>query len=138
MVACLLAECRQAGGRPAVEEQIHKAVLRIMASDGEFSIVFAEDGSPAGVAHTRYRCSAWHKGRDARLENLFVATRHRRRGIGRLLLEEVMSRARAKGCSCFELDVRDDDDAAKSLYRACGFSETATGGSSSRLMGRRL
>ncbi|MGO1173531.1 MAG: ribosomal protein S18-alanine N-acetyltransferase [Actinomycetaceae bacterium] len=46
---------------------------------------------------------------------------HRRRGLATRLLDELLDRARAAGSSSVVLEVRADDDGARSLYERRGF-----------------
>ena len=52
---------------------------------------------------------------------MLVAATHRRRGIGRALLEEAIGWARANGKAALTLRVFPDNDAARALYFAAGF-----------------
>ncbi|WP_349828140.1 GNAT family N-acetyltransferase [Brevibacterium litoralis] len=47
----------------------------------------------------------------------------RGRGVGRLLLDALMDRAREAGCEVVHLDVRDDNAPALGLYASRGFEE---------------
>jgi len=59
------------------------------------------------------------------LENLIVTERHRRRGLGRMLLEHAVGLARKSGCHMVELcsDVRRKE--AHILYSSMGFEARA-------------
>jgi ribosomal-protein-alanine acetyltransferase len=57
------------------------------------------------------------------IENVIVAVQHRRRGIGRALVREILSSARAAGVGSVLLEVRDSNHAARQLYEALGFAE---------------
>jgi GNAT superfamily N-acetyltransferase len=52
---------------------------------------------------------------------MLVAATHRRRGIGRALLEEAIGWARTNGKTALTLRVFPDNDAARTLYFAAGF-----------------
>ncbi|HJV09003.1 MAG TPA: GNAT family N-acetyltransferase [Acidimicrobiales bacterium] len=62
-------------------------------------------------------------------EPMVVAAEHRRRGVGRLLVEAVLAGARAAGCWKVQVvsHVRHTDDGAYDFYRALGFEGEATG-----------
>ena len=51
-----------------------------------------------------------------------TAPAHRGRGIGRLLLDELVRRSRERGCGAVLLEVRADNAAARKLYDTNGFS----------------
>ncbi|MFZ0937992.1 MAG: ribosomal protein S18-alanine N-acetyltransferase [Candidatus Sulfotelmatobacter sp.] len=58
------------------------------------------------------------------LENLAVAEKARRRGIGTCLLTEFFEHVRAENGSAIFLEVRESNHVARSLYRQAGFEET--------------
>lgn len=62
-------------------------------------------------------------------EPMVVAQAHRRRGVGRLLVEAVLAGARDAGCWKVQVvsHVRHTDDGAYDFYRALGFTGEATG-----------
>ena len=59
----------------------------------------------------------------ARLYSLAVEGRAQGRGVGRALVEAALAFAAAEGCKRLSLEVRPDNDAARALYRKCGFVE---------------
>jgi ribosomal-protein-alanine N-acetyltransferase len=60
----------------------------------------------------------------ARLVLMAVRPAHRRRGIGRRLLEWHIESALAAGIESVHLELRAGNDAARRFYRALGFGET--------------
>ena len=100
------------------------SVERIMSGgDGEFLLgAESQGGEPMGVAQIRFRWSVWKTAEDCWLEDLYVRDSARRGGLGRGLVEAAVARAAARGCRRIELDVNEDNDAARALYAACGFS----------------
>ena len=55
------------------------------------------------------------------IHDLAVTAAHRRKGVGRALLEDILRRARESGCTKVTLEVRDDNEAARRLYKRMGF-----------------
>ena len=55
------------------------------------------------------------------LNNIAVAPEHRRLGIGSLLLEAAIAKARQKALSCVTLHVGADNSDATAFYRSFGF-----------------
>ncbi|MBZ4401079.1 ribosomal protein S18-alanine N-acetyltransferase [Myxococcus sp. MISCRS1] len=53
--------------------------------------------------------------------NVATAPQHRRRGVARAVMEEVLERGRARRCSLATLEVRKSNEPAIQLYRAFGF-----------------
>ena len=124
-VARLLCEFRDWWGNAEPSEELMLAsVRRIMeAGDGEYLLgVTTTGGEPAGVAQIRFRWSVWKTAEDCWLEDLYVREAARGAGLGRALVDAAVARARARGCRRIELDVNEDNDAARGLYAACGFT----------------
>jgi ribosomal protein S18 acetylase RimI-like enzyme len=55
------------------------------------------------------------------VHDLCVLASHRGHGLGRRLMEAVLERARAAGCSAVSLEVRADNEIARRLYQSLGF-----------------
>jgi GNAT superfamily N-acetyltransferase len=91
--------------------------------DAEYLLAAPDaDSAPAGVAQLRYRFGIWWAAEDCLLEDLFVEESARGKGLGRALLDQVIERARLRGCRRIELDVNDNNHGALALYRSAGFS----------------
>lgn len=73
------------------------------------------DGTAAGFSLFRTVST------DAELLLLGVSPQHRRRGIGRMLLDHFIDQARENGSSHIHLEVRDGNPAV-GMYRSAGFS----------------
>jgi len=110
------------GNTAVTQDAIRANVERVMGGDdGEFLLGALDSGEPAGVCQLRYRWSVWKSADDAWLEDLFVREDARGCGLGRALVEAAIERARGRGCKRIELDVNEDNAAARALYEACGF-----------------
>jgi ribosomal protein S18 acetylase RimI-like enzyme len=94
--------------------------LKPMLADG--AIILLGGSGPDGFAQIRLRYSAYTGGRDAYLEELYVAPAKRGRGLGRALLEAAMVAAREEGAQHMELGTSEADTAARSLYESAGFT----------------
>ena len=57
----------------------------------------------------------------AEIKNMAVAATHRRRGIGRRLVETAVSRARARNCTLLEVATAAADVGNSRFYQRCGF-----------------
>jgi ribosomal-protein-alanine N-acetyltransferase len=62
----------------------------------------------------------------AELESIAVAAGSQRRGVGRMLLDALLSELRTAGAIEITLEVRASNDAARAFYRRAGFVETGT------------
>ena len=60
--------------------------------------------------------------------NLGVAPRHRRRGVGRALVERTLDGLRSRGVRVVYLEVRESNAAARRLYETMGFAEVGRRG----------
>lgn len=58
---------------------------------------------------------------EAHVTNIAVSPRHRRKGYGRLIMLELMRRARANGACRMTLEVRASNEAAQKMYANLGF-----------------
>jgi [ribosomal protein S18]-alanine N-acetyltransferase len=76
-----------------------------------------DDQKLCGFAIARCGTDDWE------LENVVVAMQHRRRGIGRALVREILSAAREAGAGSVVLEVRESNPGARQLYEAFGFVE---------------
>jgi GNAT superfamily N-acetyltransferase len=122
-VAGLIAEFGEWWGQNVLPaDQIQASVERIMGGDdGEYLLGAPDGGDPGGVCQLRFRWSVWKSTEDCWLEDLYVQEDARRSGLGRLLVEAAVERARERGCKRIELDVNEDNAPARALYEACGF-----------------
>jgi ribosomal-protein-alanine N-acetyltransferase len=71
-------------------------------------------------------CIAWILFENVHVQNLAVHPAHRRKGLGRLLLQEAIEEGRERGATAALLEVRRSNEAAQSLYRSLGFTEIGT------------
>jgi GNAT superfamily N-acetyltransferase len=124
-VARLLIGFRDHYGRSdPPDDSFHSGVARLIADPAtEYLLAAAPgEGEPAGVCQLRYRHSLWTASEDCWLEDLFVAERARRAGLGEALVACAIDRARARGCGRIELDVSESNRGAWALYERMGFS----------------
>lgn len=63
---------------------------------------------------------------EAHVTNVAVAEDHRRKGIGRAIVTELLARAVERGATCSTLEVRAGNTAAIEMYQAFGFTSVAT------------
>jgi ribosomal protein S18 acetylase RimI-like enzyme len=63
------------------------------------------------------------RGRDAFIDELYVAPEFRRRGLGRLAMEFVEERAREMGVNAVHLEVDRENQPARELYRRSGYAD---------------
>lgn len=101
---------------------------KILAQDGRTVLVAEENGEIVGtldlivVPNLTHDLSPW-----AMLENVVVAQADRRQGVGRALVEEAITRARAAGCYKVQLLSFKERVQAHEFYRSLGFEALAEG-----------
>ena len=93
-------------------------ILRAMRQRETVVLVACERGLIVGFAVMEFGDERAH------LVLLAVRPAHRRRGIGRGLLEWLLESARTAGMESVHLELRAGNEAARGFYRALGFSET--------------
>jgi len=110
--------------RPAVEAVRER--LAELLEEPRARVIVAED-SEAGVVGA---ATAWvkpdlaHGDRVVEVPMLVVSSGARRRGVGRLLVEEIRSIAFAQNAALIELVATSDNAVAREFYRSLGFVET--------------
>ena len=62
---------------------------------------------------------------EGHITTLAVGAEHRRKGIGRKLMDELLSKAKPQGVTCSTLEVRAGNLPAIELYKAMGYVEVA-------------
>jgi ribosomal-protein-alanine N-acetyltransferase len=78
------------------------------------TLILEREGAPAGYAVLRILRQL------AYVFHLVTHPAHRRRGVGRALMEDLAARARAAGCTRWSLNVKADNVPAIRLYEAAG------------------
>lgn len=85
----------------------------------QYVLLVDEDDTAQGYAGLR----ALSGSTDADVQTIAVAAAARGQGFGRVLLEELLRRAIGAGAREVFLDVRDDNEPARTLYASEGFEE---------------
>ena len=89
---------------------------------GLFQCYVAEDNDELiGMALYYYRYSTW-KGKTLHLEDLVVKASHRRRGVGKLLLDTIVQKAKQEQVGRLEWNVLDWNTNAIAFYETYGAS----------------
>lgn len=86
-----------------------------------FQVLIAEhDGAPAGFAFYFFVYSTWRGRPVLHLEDLFVPTEHRKKGIGLALMRRLARIAVDASCARFVWQVLDWNEPAIGFYRSLG------------------
>ena len=78
-------------------------------------LVAKKDSEVVGYA------SLWQVEKELQIGNLAVGRKHRREGIARFLMREILKEATKRGCRSIRLDVRESNRSAIRLYDEFGF-----------------
>lgn len=116
------------------DERSRAALLGLLADErlGEVWLAMEADRAVGYVV----LCLGWsleYRGRDAFIDEIFVAPDARRRGLGRRLMELAVDRCRALEVRALHLEVEGVNAKAHALYRSLGFKDNDR-----RLMSKRL
>lgn len=102
--------------------RLRAAVSAVLADDTLGAFLLARNGGDTvGVAYISLVWALEHCGRAAWLEELYVIPAARGHGIGRELLEGVLTYLRQRGCGAVDLEVEESHARAENLYRRAGF-----------------
>lgn len=101
--------------------------LRSRLRVGESVVLVAKRGEKTvGFAQLYPMFSSVRTARTWILNDLFVDSTARRKGVARALLDAAAAFAREDGAAGISLETTRDNDAARALYRAAGWNEDAT------------
>jgi GNAT superfamily N-acetyltransferase len=90
---------------------------RLMDPTNPLKARLAEDGSQIlGFAIHQHHPSTWVMGDDCYLEDLFVAPTARGKGVGRALIDDLATHARAKGWQRLYWNTDESNETARRLY----------------------
>ena len=97
-----------------------EAALEVLCKPHGFALVIpAPDGEACALAYAGMTYAL----DEASITNVAVRPDHRRQGLARHLLSELMRQARSQGAASLYLEVRVSNAPAIALYRALGFEE---------------
>lgn len=122
------------GSTPLRREAAEAALRRLLAAPESGLVrIIERGGTPAGYVVLTWGYSLEFDGRDAFIDELYVAPAHRGRGIGREAVAWAERACREHGAGAVHLEVELDNERAHALYRRSGFAERGL-----RLMTKRL
>ena len=108
--------------RPSDADVVFSVGRLLSDPDTEFLLAFSGDGNALGYAQLRYQYSLWVSGLVAQLEDLFVESSFRRRGIGLQLVHAAATRAGERSSRFIWLNTNERNLDAVRLYTTAGFS----------------
>ena len=115
--------------KPSVSiDDYQRVFTEIQDMPGYEFLVVEDDGAVAGtmvlliVPNLSHGALPW-----ALVENMVVDPRYRRQGLGRLLMDYAITRAREAGCYKITLSSNKKRPEAHQFYRSSGFDDSAHG-----------
>ncbi len=109
-------------GYPFVREKKEQAVRQLFAEPLFGEIWMLEDeGKAIGYLVITTGFSLEYNGRDGWVDELFLEGNHRGKGLGKILLEHAIARAKALGLNFLHLQVERHNRAGRGLYEKLGF-----------------
>ncbi|HYH95998.1 ribosomal protein S18-alanine N-acetyltransferase [Hyalangium sp.] len=85
------------------------------------TILLVEEPLPGGQKRLLGLAIFWIVQDEVHILNVATAPEHRRRGVGRAVMDELLARGRSRCCILATLEVRRSNEAAIGLYRSLGF-----------------
>jgi len=126
----LLHDFNREFGEPAPPADVLAARLRELVASGDTAVLLAgaePAAKPVGIAVLRFRGAIFSAGLECYLAELYVIPERRGQGVGRALMDAVLSEARQRRADRIEIGVDEPDHAARRLYESFGFTNR-TGG----------
>lgn len=103
--------------------------LQALLSSPSLGCIWVAYANNLAVGHTvlTIRFTMEHEGLSGYIDDLFVQPEHRRMGVGRGLLEELVAECRARNCKALHVEVGESNVAALALYAKLGLHPTTDG-----------
>ena len=104
-----------------------RRALEIILRDASRARIYVarDGGAIVAMAALHFTTSTAEGGKVAWFEDCIVRPEHRRKGIGKDLLEFVIAQARAEGALRVMLLTDGDNERAQALYRKAGFADSS-------------
>jgi GNAT superfamily N-acetyltransferase len=98
---------------------------RVLQLPTRIYLCAVNDGQIVGLGSLTIKDNLWQDGQISYVEELVVGEAHRGRGIGTLLLDELVALSRKQGCRRIELDSAFHRKEAHQFYEKHGFENRA-------------
>ena len=122
------------GGRPLAADVRERVVPMLRAHPTSLVLLAIVDETPAGIAVCFFGMSTFRALPLLNIHDLAVLPRYQGQGVGPALLDAVEERARRAGCCKLTLEVLDDNERARGVYRRFGFEDAVVGQSATRFL----
>lgn len=111
-------------GYPSDTERVRRRLVRLFEDPSSYVLVAMIGADVVGVAALHVTPLLEHDQSAGQLIALCVDIRHRRKGIGRALINAVEQEATQIGCDAVVLNTGEHREAAHDFYRALGYAST--------------
>ena len=116
------------GGNTAMPETTRRDLIPGLRAHPACYIFLAySNNTPVGLAICFLGFSTFNARPLLNIHDICVDSALRGKGIGRLLLERIETKARELNCCRLTLEVREDNQVARGLYRKVGFDRVVIG-----------
>jgi ribosomal protein S18 acetylase RimI-like enzyme len=123
------------GGGRALTADVRKRVVPMLRAHPTSLVLLAiADDAPVGIAVCFFGMSTFRARPLLNIHDLAVLPQYQGKGVGPALLEAVEERARREGCCKLTLEVLDDNERARAVYRRFGFEDAVVGKSATRFL----
>lgn len=115
------------GGTPMPEATKRDLIPGLRAHPACYVFLAYRGDTPIGLSICFLGFSTFNARTLINVHDMFVDSSERGKGIGRMLLERIETKARELNCCRLTLEVREDNHPARALYRKLGFDRALVG-----------
>src|ERR1700674_4284113 len=115
------------GGTPMPAATRRDVLPGLRAHPACYVFLAYRDSTPVGFSICFLGFSTFNARPLINIHDMFVDASVRGKGIGRMLLERIETKARELNCCRLTLEVREDNEDARGLYRKVGFDRAVVG-----------
>ena len=115
------------GGQALADDVMREMVPALRKHPAHFVWLAFRDSAPAGFTICFLGFSTFNARPLVNVHDISVRAEFRGLGVGKKLLAAVESKARELGCCKITLEVRQDNEVARGLYRKAGFDRSVAG-----------
>jgi GNAT superfamily N-acetyltransferase len=123
IIVQLLSELAEATGETVTLRPDY--VKEFLAFPGSHKLLAEKDGANLGMLSYTIRPNLYHAENCCIVEEIVVTEKRRGKGVGKLLMEQLVKRASDAGCDEASLSVLPENSGAREFYRSLGFKEEA-------------
>lgn len=109
------------GAHPLPQETLTQMIEGLRETPQAFTLLAYLDEKPVGIANCFIGFSTFEAQKIINIHDLAVLPEYRGKAIGEKLLESIQKKARKLKCCKLTLEVREDNNPARHLYKRFGF-----------------